>query len=228
MTNQPNRILDGEEASRCTTWNLPEFNNPGEHIVALQLKEEEQEVKPLTVKEIEKISQEAYEAAFEQGKKEGYQAGLSQGQDQVNQSLQQLDSIMNALLKPLENQNDQLEQLLVKLSLSIAKSVAKCELHLNSEHILDIVKEAIQAVPLGGDHTKIFLNPADFELIEAYRQNHNLHWRLISDQKMTKGGCCVETEHSVVDFSVEHRVQLMVERLFTQHGLNASVSDEPS
>jgi flagellar assembly protein FliH len=50
-------------------------------------------------------------------------------------------------------------------------------------------------------------------------------WRVLPDEQLAKGGCRIETEQSLVDYTVERRFALMVEQLLDKQLLEASVPE---
>jgi flagellar assembly protein FliH len=160
---------------------------------------------------------EGRKSGFEQGQKEGLvqgeQQGLKRAQQQTDAKLAQLDELMLHLFHALNDQDYKLEQALLNLVTSVASAVIGRELEINSRHILQVVREALAALPPSRDNVRVFVNPADVALLEEARSRNGDNWRALPDPSVTAGGCRIETEQSLVDFTVESRFQAMLAQL---------------
>ena len=98
------------------------------------------------------------------------------------------------------------------------------ELLTDSGHILSVVKDAIAALPVGSKNISLHLNPDDLVLVENYASDLQKDWAFIGDANLLPGGCRVETKESLVDFTVETRMQHLLEE-FEGKQLAAEESD---
>jgi flagellar assembly protein FliH len=182
----------------------------------------------MTAQEMQTIFDEAERDGFAQGHKEGvnkghaegYAAGKQQGQAEVRAQLlaeqQRFSNITQQLLAPLAAQEHDLEQLLLDTICSLTQSVIERELITDSSHILELVKTAIAALPIGHKNVRISLHPNDIAAIEAYAQEQQLEWKFLANTQLQPGGCLVETLESRVDFSVSSRLQQVLEQFLTK------------
>ena len=155
------------------------------------------------------VELEAYAEGFEKGEKHGKESGFNQAYEEakqeINKNIQNLDSIANTLLQPLDQQDEQIETILVNSVVTLVKSIVGRELKTQPELILSVVKKAIEALPFGEDKTTILLNPNDIEFIESHALDHP-HWKLTPDPEISSGGCRIKTADSEVDATVESRL----------------------
>lgn len=172
-------------------------------------------------------------AGFEQGKAEGYEAGRQQGLMEMRAQLvaeqQRFHNIANALVDPLRAQDNDLENMLLDIICSLTQSVVQRELVTDSSHILELVKTAVDTLPVGSKNIRISLNPDDLAVIESYAEEQQLDWKFLGDSQLQPGGCRIETPESRVDFSVSLRLQSVLEQFLTgqlaQGGVESDETD---
>ena len=163
---------------------------------------------------------------MEQGQREGHEKGLQQGlakgQREFDQRLERLDELMKHLAHAINEQDYTLEQALLNLVIAVARPVIARELSLDSRHILNVVRQALAALPPSRDNVRIFVHPGDVVLLNEAKERSGEAWRVLADEQLAKGGCRIETEQSLVDFTVERRFALMVEQLLDKQLLGVS------
>lgn len=187
---------------------------------------------PITAEMLQAITREAEEEGFEQGRitgdekgrAEGYAAGKQQALEEMRQKLteqaERLAMVANTLIHPLAVENNALEFLLLQTIKKLSTSVVRRELQTDSSHILQLVKESLSALPTGSDHITLYLNPDDLALVENYAESIQAQWKFVGDEQLLPGGCRIETKQSLVDFSVEARLQDILKR-FEEKQLSA-------
>ncbi len=196
--------------------------------------EEPEEIKPLTIQEIETIRQDAYEEGFNQGKEEGYPVGfdegkndgvksgfddgLEQGKEQgielaqpiVDEKLQTLQKLIDELQTPLRHYDDAAENQLVQLATMLAEAVIFTEVKTNQNVILSTLKQCIDALPVSQQKCEIQLHPDDLTLVESSYGEAEITkrgWILKAEPSIEMGGCIINTINSSVDFSLKTRIQ---------------------
>ncbi|WP_439134318.1 flagellar assembly protein FliH [Pseudomaricurvus sp.] len=180
---------------------------------------------PLTADQLQDMADAAEKEGFDlgygegvvkgiaEGKKQGYEDGLAQAQEEIREKLttqvSQLLQVAEALVEPIQQQEDQLQQLLLSYVTTLTEQVIERELVQDSSHILSVVQRAVQALPVGAESIKVILNPDDLALVETYAQDHEKPWLFRGDGDMQPGGCRIESAESLIDFSVESRMKAM-------------------
>lgn len=174
--------------------------------------------------------EQGYQAGFEQGQAEGYEAGEKQGWEEMRQKLaaeqQRFQHLVQSLLDPLQEQDDALEKLLLDTICTLTKSLVQRELLTDSSQVLEQVRAAVAALPAGAGNLRLYLNPDDLVLVEAYAEERELDWQFRGDETLLPGGCRVETQTSQVDFSVEHRLKQQLEAFVNRQLVNEGLADE--
>jgi flagellar assembly protein FliH len=124
-----------------------------------------------------------------------------------------LDSVMESLVFPIRQQQEDVEEALVQLATAVAKAVVQRELSQDSSHILQVVRQAMAALPSTTETVRISVNPQDIEPLKESLARLDAPTKLLEDAAVSAGGCRVETRNSLVDFTVEKRFQQVVHAL---------------
>ncbi|WP_425914346.1 flagellar assembly protein FliH [Pseudomonas sp. GWSMS-1] len=179
-----------------------------------------EDVKPLTLDELEAIRQDAYNEGFATGEKDGFHAGQLKAKQDADVALAAkiagLEQLMTHLFEPIAGQDQQLEEGLIKLLEQIVRQVIQRELVSDSSQIRQVLSEALKLLPMGAGNIRIHLNPQDFEMVKALRERHEESWRILEDAALLPGGCRVESELSRIDATVETRLNQAIKQLFEQ------------
>ena len=231
---QDSDLIRGSKPEAFSLWSLPSFDEEPDQVslepeepeepeleepaLSAEPEEEIEHAKPFTVEELEQIREEAYNEGFSTGEKDGFHSGQLKAQQEarsrIDARLLELEALMAQLMEPLNDQDEQVEDMLLTLVETMVRQVIQRELKTDSSQILQVLRGALKALPMGAGNIRIYLNPADFDAVKALRERHEESWRLLEDDSLLPGGCRIETEHSQVDASLETRLKLIVEQLF--------------
>ena len=236
-------LIRAKDLGSVDRWSLPSFDEHVETPEALPAENQPtaeappappqeseevalEDVKPLTLDELEAIRQDAYNEGFATGEKDGFRAGQLKAKQEADAALagrvNALEQVMSHLFEPIAEQDQQLEVALVALVGQISREVIQRELSRDSSQIRQVLREALKLLPMGAENIRIHLNPQDFELVKALRERHEESWRILEDDALLPGGCRVETEHSRIDASVETRLSQALKQLFEQQREHAT------
>lgn len=160
--------------------------------------------------------EEGKKVGFDSGYKEGEQTATQEGTARTDQKVEELTTLMKNLLLPIEDQRQQLESVISMLVTNIAEAVITESLSQGSEHIVHLTKLALDALPAGSKNLTLYVHSSDLPYLEAAIEQYNLNWDPIEDDQLTPGGCKIETEHSLIDFTLESRWQLVLEQFKEQ------------
>lgn len=173
-----------------------------------------------TAEEIQKIREMAHKEGHAAGEQAGLAAGkkrIDQEVTQLKQKVGQLNQVLNELAQPLAERADQTAEQLTDIVCMALKHILLRELTLDSGGVCAVVQEALTAVEQGAGRVQVRLNPADL----AHWQGDNVpgpaldeRVKLVGDQRITPGGCLVETSACQVDGTVESRLTQVMEGLY--------------
>lgn len=215
-------------------WDLPSFDAP----VAEPLSETEEaeaaavetevqveemtveEVKPLTLADVEAVRQDAWNEGFSTGEKDGFHAGqlkaAQESQEVLAAKVAALDGIMQQFFEPIAEQDQQLEDAMLDLVTRISKQVIQRELSLDSSQIKQVVRESLKLLPVSSDVVRVYINPQDFAQLKALRERHEENWKIIEDDDLLPGGCRFESVNTRIDASIETRIEHIAQQFLEQ------------
>lgn len=149
------------------------------------------------------------------GHAEGLTTGLTEGQAQIQAQSARLDTLAHACAQALNHLEEEVGQALIQLATRIAEQVLQTQLREHPEHILDLIQDVLQSRPEPGAPLSLRLNPDDLDLVQAFLQKDpdHLHYRLIADERISRGGCITETTLGSVDATLETRWQRVISAL---------------
>ncbi|MFT0531453.1 flagellar assembly protein FliH [Castellaniella hirudinis] len=155
------------------------------------------------------------EAGQSQGHAEGLAQGLQEGRAQVQAQTARLDALATACAQALNHLEEEVGQSLIQLATRIAEQVLRSQLREHPNHILDLVQDILQARPEPGTPLSLRLHPDDLDLVRTFLQKETDHaqYRLVADERLTRGGCIAETALGSVDATLETRWQRIVSAL---------------
>ncbi|MFG3695647.1 flagellar assembly protein FliH [Stutzerimonas stutzeri] len=240
----PSDVIRAKDVNVFDRWALPSFDPHGAELpepeAAHQPAAEQElsrsedvpveEVKPLTLDELEAIRQEAYNEGFSTGEKDGFYAGQLKARQEADATLApklaSLEKLMTQLLEPIADQDRNIEHAMVTLVGQLAREVIQRDLLIDSSQIRQVLRDALKLLPMGASNVRIHINPQDFEMVKALRERHEETWKIIEDSDLMPGGCRIETEQSRIDASVETRLGQAISQLFEQQRENATSPPE--
>jgi len=237
----PSELIRAKDVAVFDRWAIPSFDPQVEEAPEPEPQPEPEpepqieevaveDVKPLTLEELEAIRQEAYNEGFATGEKDGFRAGQLKAKQEAEVALAakiaSLEELMGHLLEPIANQDRELEQGLVNLVSQMTRQVIQRELATDSSQIRHVLREALKLLPMGASNIRIHVHPQDFELVKALRERHEESWRILEDESLQPGGCRVESESSRIDASVETRLATALKQLFEQQRAQATQPPE--
>lgn len=174
--------------------------------------------------------EQGHTAGFDKGNAEGYEAGRQQGLMEMRAHLvaeqQRFQALANALLDPVNEQDGDVEHLLLDVICTLTQSVVQRELLTDSSHIVSLVREAVDALPIGNKNIRVCLNPDDLAAVETYAAEQQLAWHFFGDAELLPGGCRIETPESRVDFSVSSRLQSVLEQFISKQLASGDSDDD--
>ena len=205
-------VLSSEEiASAYQRWEAPRM------VSVSDLEDDDHSM--MTVQAIEKLQKEAQEegfkTGFEQGSEAGYKAGLETGKQEIAQKLTVLNQIITALNTPLLDLDQQVENDLMNMVITMTRQLVRRELRAEPEHVIGAMRAALAVLPINDRKLKIFLHPQDIELVKKGLsvEQGDENWQWIDDPVLTRGGLRLETADTTVDATVEARLASVINKL---------------
>jgi flagellar assembly protein FliH len=192
-------MSDESTATEAATWDVPSISGSdvAGHITAGRLQE---------------LQKEAYDEAWQSGHAEGVAAGTKA----VEQRAARFDELLQALSQPFDQLDASVEEQLVELSIALVKQLFRREIRINPSHVIGVVREAIQQLPIASRNVQLHLHPDDAALIRESLSpaEGEPAWSIVEDPLVTHGGCRVTTENSQIDATAEARFQAVINATF--------------
>ena len=98
----------------------------------------------LTAGRLQQLQQDAHDEAWQKGHAEG----IAAGQEEIARRAERFDELLRALNRPFDELDASVEKQLVELSIALVKQLFRREIKINPDHIIGVVREAIQALPI--------------------------------------------------------------------------------
>ena len=204
--SESGKIIRPEDQS-AKKWSIPKMNSTSSGVFRNEeIKEEEKKQANMpTAKDLEQWRKDAHE--------EGYKEGLKKAENEVIEVKRRLLNLINFLESPLKLLNEEVEQQLNLLAVTLAQQLVKREIKAEPGEIIGVIREAVQMLPASSRKITIHLNPADAELVKSTltldKHEDDLNWRLIEDPMMSRGGCEIKSANSIINASLEKRLQAL-------------------
>jgi flagellar assembly protein FliH len=192
------RFIPKEQVGEAATWEFQSLTGEG-----------------APARGTERVLLERDRRAFERG----WQQGHAEGRASATRDLQEQDRRVDRVLAELRGRFAELESSgadqLLDLALELARQVVRRELSVQRDALLPVVREAVASVIDLHAHPRVFINPQDHQLLQPSLDADGLFkgCRFISDPRVSRGGCRVETPHNEVDATVEARWERVLDAL---------------
>jgi len=179
---------------------------------------------------------EGYEVGLDEGRNDGYDAGhaegvergVAEGRQQALAELEQMAKPVDAMLRSLkklktEFRNAQRKEV-VDLVGKIARQVIRAELALQPVQMLNLVDEALAAMPPTRDEVEVFMNPEELKRIQELDPKRAKKWNLMADPTLDLGECRVRAGDHEVDAGCQGRLAACMAQV--RDSLDASARED--
>jgi flagellar assembly protein FliH len=168
-----------------------------------------------TVAEIEDVERRAYEEAFAKGREAGFAAARTESQPALNllkTHVAKLEGVLGTLAQPLQQVNEEVEQQLMTLALTIARQLVRRELKTDPAQVIAIIRETVALLPAAARDVRVHLHPEDAAVVRERLSapTADRAWTIVEDPVMSRGGCKVTTDTALIDARVETRLNEVI------------------
>ncbi len=192
-------------------WEFPDFSPPP----------------PVEAPDFDAIAEQVREEAY----REGFDAGYAEGTATANDEISRFRGIIEQLAAPYRAVEPSIAKDLSALAVKLAKALIKRELHTDSSTIEATLGDALSVFSRLRGQVQITVNPQDASAVKALAPDllDGTDWTINTDNNMLPGGTIVQTEHSLVDASVEQSIEKLFAEFAdsTAQTLEQEVLDEP-
>jgi flagellar assembly protein FliH len=192
--------------SQAKKWQAPDMTTGSEKVIrhrdVLPDPNKEQSQAIPTANEIEQWRKDAQD--------EGYQEGLKLASIKSIEIQNRLLQLIDFLEHPFKSLNEEVEQQLSQVAVSLAQQLVRRELKIESGEIVGLIRDLVELLPGNARGIRIFLHPEDAILVRdallIEADNEERSWKLIEDAMITPGGCKIKSESSNINATLENRL----------------------
>lgn len=163
----------------------------------------------LSEEELDAIRAQAREEGLVQGREQGYADGLAAAREQGRLERQRLEDMARSFAAEIAQANESVAQELLDLALELSRALLKTALEVRPALLLPIVQDAIQYLPTLQPPARLFLHPADAQLVREQLGDtlQSQGWQIQDDKQILRGGCRLETRSNQIDATLDTRWQ---------------------
>ena len=144
---------------------------------------------------------------------EGYADGKQQAQQEIDELKQQLREVIQFFERPLQSLNEEVEQELSLLAVTLAQQLVRREIKIEPGEIIALIRESVKLLPANSRKIRIYLHPEDADIVRNTLQldtaDDEQNWKLVEDPMITRGGCEIKSEQSTINATLENRLQAL-------------------
>lgn len=217
------RFIPSEEVQQVSAWQFDSMDGKPNRAEAASAAPDPQAPQAPSPAALEELRQQAYAEGFEHGRLAGSQETRDALQAPLQQQAHELTQRVTDLLQQAQSRFDQLEDVLasqlLELACDLARQVVRRELAQPLEPLKAVVQEALALAVQDSRPATLRLHPQDLELLRNQLPEvlDATALKLLADERLTPGGCLVESAQGAVDGTLEKRWSRAVANL----GLNA-------
>ncbi len=162
----------------------------------------------LTAGRLQELQKQAWDEAY----KAGHDAGYKAGEEAVRERAARFDQLLIALAEPFDKLDETVEKQLVELAMTVVRALFRREIRTEPSHVIGVVREAIQLLPVASRDIKVHLHPDDAALVRESLSSAEGEraWSIVEDPLIARGGCKVTTEQSQIDAQAETRLNAII------------------
>lgn len=151
---------------------------------------------------------------------EGYAEGMAAGRVEGEQACARMKQLVESYSSTLDNLDFRLADMVLELSLDVARQVVAGELAVHPERILDVVNMALKQMAESSREARLLLNPDDAALVRPHLDQvlDKNRLRIVEDVRIERGGCLIETPQGDLDATLPARWRQVIQVLGSNQG----------
>ena len=146
---------------------------------------------------------------------EGYAEGLAVGRAELDSQVARMRQLVGSFSDTLDNFDFRLADMVLELSLDVARQVVAGELAARPDRVLDVVNLALKQMAETQRESRLLLNPDDAVLVRPHLEGvlDKSRLRIVEDARIARGGCLIETSQGDLDATLQARWRQVVQVL---------------
>jgi flagellar assembly protein FliH len=179
--------------------------------------------RPVDERKAKAAAEAIAKVAREQSEARGYEAGMAKAQaemkdriSKLESQIKRLDVLLPFVSRPLQSLDAEVENMLLQLSLTVGKQLARRELMVDPTQVIAIIRESLAELPASAREIRVHLHPEDAAIVRERltAPSNERAWTIVEDPTMSRGGCVVRTENSHIDARLESRISTIIANAF--------------
>lgn len=172
------------------------------------------------LRQLEQQHQAEVQKARQNGYAQGEAVGLQRGLDEARRVEAQLAAAINALLGFRQTVYEEAKAQLVELAFAIADKITATRGIAERDTVIETINRCIAEI-LDKTRMRIRVNPAELDFVkqrfdELVKNNEAATAAVVeSDNRVSAGGCIIETDSGSADARIESQLRMLREKLIT-------------
>ena len=156
------------------------------------------------------LREQAQSEGYAQGYAEGLEAGQKESEIQATAKISQLQSLVDALDRPFNQQELKVSEYLLSLVSAVCSSILRRELSTDAERIRETLDRALELLSGERGQVTLLLHPDDMAAVTDAWSDDLGELRVESTPNVIRGGCRIQRNDSLVDASIETQLRNII------------------
>jgi flagellar assembly protein FliH len=171
----------------------------------------EQAIDDKVIEKLKDIQEKAYKEAYELGLEEGKKLAYDNNQEAIKFHLSEMITLFESLKTMKQDILNKNEGVFVDLIYHIAEKVVMEHVQKSETTTKEVIKQIIDSLDVKED-ISVRLNEVDFKIMQNLMGENSQEaevfkkLKFYTDPEIQKGGCMFETNHGLVDATLEERL----------------------
>ena len=139
--------------------------------------------------------------------------GFRQGMEKAAQQAERLRELIDFFEHPLQSLNEDIENQLTQLAVTLAQQLVRRELKIEPGEIIGLIRDSVRLLPGNTRNISILLHPEDAALVRNALSlesgEDESGWKLVEDPMITRGGCQINAPPSTINATLESRLSAL-------------------
>ena len=208
-----NHKVSAEKEPKFERWNPPSMDSANGKVFKHEKEEKAKAEAELAAAETNIPTADEIEMWHKEAHEEGYQQGLKQAAQEIAEQKQKLLDVIAFFERPLQSLNEEVEEQLNLLAVTLAQQLVRRELRTEPGEVIAVIRESVKLLPASSRKIRVYLHPEDAAIVRSALQMDDKEdeqsWKLLEDRTITRGGCQIKSDQSVINATLEHRLQAL-------------------
>lgn len=171
----------------------------------------EEEIDNRVIEKLKDIEEKAYKEAYDLGLEEGRKLAFDTNQEAIKFHLSEMITLFENLKTMKQDILNQNESVFVDMIYFIAEKVVMEHIQKSETTTKEVIKQVVDSLDVKED-ISVRLNEEDFEIMQKLMGENSQEAEIFkklkfyADPEIQKGGCMFETNHGLVDATLEERI----------------------